>query len=156
MGADLYLKSITDKARAEFEPKFNEAVKLREEAQKLVDECNDMMKPENGYFRDSYNASNFLWFVELSWWEDITPMLEEDSGYLPIEGAKKFLAMLESKPVTLDTVTSYLIKENKKHERRFNISESEGWFKRWSKDREDLMNLLKTSIETGEKIYCSL
>lgn len=99
MGADLYIKQIHDPIRRRYQPFFDEAVRLRdhvqqrlrvtpkespdrpalhqleEAAQDIVTHFYDAMYAE-GYFRDSYNATNVLCRLGLSWWQDVKPLLE--------------------------------------------------------------------------------
>lgn len=169
MGADIYLESVSNKARAQYEPLFNEAVQKRNRAktekskaawQKDVDEYYSAMFPDDGYYRDSYNPSAFLWLIDLSWWEDVTPMLD-DEGYLPIEKAKTFLAMVEARlPITLERVSAHLDKINAEGKEQGLPSrienKPEGWLERWQQDAKDLCALLRKSIELNEPLYCSL
>ena len=46
------------------------------------------------YFRDSYNGWNLLWHFNLSWWQDIGPLLAEDES-MSCENAQKLLNMLD-------------------------------------------------------------
>jgi len=145
MGADLYLRSITNKARAEYEQRFYEACRERDllpigtpewnTKQDEVNELFDRLYPDDGYFRDAYNDCNLLWQLGLSWWQDIHPMLTK-RNYLPIRQAKKFLKMLLERelPPDLDDDARKYFQEKKKR----------------------LVSLLERSIEMRERIYCSL
>jgi hypothetical protein len=161
MGADVYLESVSNAARAQYKPLFNKAIarrnraktkKTEDAAQAEVNRCWDMMYPADGYYRDAYNPSCFLAVINLSWWRDVIPMLDE--GYLPIEKAKELLAMIEVVPVTLERVTAHLAVLNKEGNRIEN--DPPGWLERWQKDQRDLCALLRKSIEVGEPLYCSL
>jgi len=155
MGADIYRRSISDAARKQYLPLFDEAVKKRnagdETAREDVEKYYRAMYPEDGYFRDSYNNSNFLWLLGISWWRDIKT---DENGFLSIDRAKAFLATLEEKPVTQELVEAHIAKLNEK-ERRIE-PDVDGWFDRWTKDREHLMKMLRDSIESDEMLYCSL
>jgi hypothetical protein len=84
MGADLYINPIFQRQRQEWEPEFHKANDLRgslprgsaeyQKAQARADECFEKMY-ERGYFRDRYNDHDLLWKFNLSWWDDVTPML---------------------------------------------------------------------------------
>jgi hypothetical protein len=52
MGADLYIK-------------------------KLYISGENNLHNAKAYFRDSYNMSNVLWTLNLSWWQDVLPLLDE-------------------------------------------------------------------------------
>jgi len=144
MGADLYLESITEKAKQEYQRKFEDACRARDEAktdaekerlQQEVDKYYHLLFPDDGYFRDSYNSSNLLWQLGLSWWADVLPMLDKQ-GYLPIRKARVFRQMLLERDIPHrgdDEEYAYFV--NKK---------------------ERLLRLLERSIQTQEKIYCSL
>jgi hypothetical protein len=75
MGADLYIRSKNPKIWG------------FERSEQAVDD---------GYFRDPYNDWSVLWKYGLSWWTDITPMLNKE-GELSVANTKKFLKMLDDK-----------------------------------------------------------
>lgn len=182
MGADIYLRSVSEKARAEWEPKFNAAVAARnarypqgamlarfipagvkvpagtvvipddDPLQKAVDEAYAKMHGD-GYFRDPYNPGGFFALLGISWWRDVVPMLTKD-GHLPIRNARKLKRMIEGKaPITDEMVRAYL---NSRRAEFGDPDEVAGWAERWRKDYADLTALLDRSIETGERLYCSL
>lgn len=126
MGADLYIDSVFMKQRAEWKPKFDAALKAREEFQKanpvhdwtLTDE---LAIPEallaewdqldnavaeayegmnkKGYFRDSYNASSLLWKLGLSWWgsfDGLTLHTDDGGTVLPVANIPTVIRMVES------------------------------------------------------------
>jgi hypothetical protein len=76
MGADLYIRAIHDPIVEKYQPLFDKAVRRRdalpsdsneqEVAQQEVEKYYDLMYSE-GYFRDSYNSTNVLWTLGLSW-----------------------------------------------------------------------------------------
>lgn len=154
MGADLYIESRISQAKDVWQPFFNRAVESRDSAtskeekaffQEAIDEAYNNLFPSNAYFRDSYNPSSLLDKLGLSWWADVIPMLEE--GYLPIERAKEFLMILEN--ITLN--------EEKVLEAALDFQKSfEEMIKYFHEKKENLMNLLRESIELNEPIYCSL
>ena len=105
MGADLYISQLFDSQFKKWERRFDKAVAYRDrlaedapergEAQKRVEECFDKMY-ERGYFRDSYNDSDLLWKFDLSWWDDVIPMLNGKSQLTP-EKASALLSILKEK-----------------------------------------------------------
>ena len=94
MGADLYLNSIFQPNFERYEALFGEWMERRDglqkdghnaeakEAQIKVEEYHDKMY-EQGYFRDSYNSSNVLWLFEVSWWEDVAEMMDDEGMMSP-------------------------------------------------------------------------
>src|SRR6266568_7238017 len=105
MGADLYITSLYEPHRQQWEPQFEEAAKRRDslergseeyrKAQAKVEECYEKMY-EHGYFRDPYNDWDLLWKFGLSWWNDVIPM-QDDEGRLSVSQAKQLLAMLKER-----------------------------------------------------------
>lgn len=54
------------------------------------------------YFRDSYNDSSILWQLNLSWWRDVTPILDkypDSNDGSPPEASAEILALIKSRPV---------------------------------------------------------
>lgn len=110
MGADLYIQSISDKAREKYSPMFDAAVKRRNDAQKAgnskraeaiqkeVEMYHDKMYPEEGYFRDSYNGTSLFRLLDQSWWQDLGPMLNKKGELSPTK-AKKLLEQMRANPV---------------------------------------------------------
>lgn len=94
MGADLYHKSIMKPAYAKYHPEWEKVITSpksnnEEGIKKRQDELDrlwNLMYPEAGYFRDSYNSSNLLWTLGMSWWQ--LPI--DDDGYMGGEKLKKF------------------------------------------------------------------
>jgi hypothetical protein len=105
MGADVYLDKAYDKKYTDnketldsFE-KIGSEVELSEaQRQHMMDIYDDMYKQGDVYFRDSYNSGSVLWAMNLSWWDDILPMCD-DEGYIDADGIRKFLDMVEDAPL---------------------------------------------------------
>jgi hypothetical protein len=105
MGADLYINSVFQRQRQEWEPLFEQAARLRdslqrgsaeyEKAQAQVEEYYEKMY-ERGYFRDPYNDHDLLWKFNVSWWDDVVPMLN-DRSELSIAQACHLLDMLKER-----------------------------------------------------------
>ena len=160
MGADIYLSSIADRARHMYEPLFNDAVKrrnlaktegLKAEWQHKVEKYHDAMFPEEGYFRDSYNATSVFQVMDLSWWQLGDEMLDE-TAHLPVDKARELLALIEQRPISYETVTAHC-EQNKLHESKQSIDE---WFKYFVAKRERFMALLRKSIELNEPLLWSI
>jgi hypothetical protein len=102
MGADLYIREVFDANHGKWSGPFEQAVARRDrlskdspecrQAQREVDEYSEKMY-EHGYFRDPYNDWDLLWQFELSWWNDIQPLLD-DRCWLSYTQAQQVLAML--------------------------------------------------------------
>jgi hypothetical protein len=160
MGADLYIEAVVGPARKKWEPLFLKAVAERdkhprgsaahERLQKDVEEYHGKMRPEDGYFRDSYNATNVLWTVGLSWWQDVVPMLK--GGNLRPLKTRELLRMIKSRR---QRVTASLIK---KQGGAIDKGENTlaGWRKYYTEKLAKLVAFLERAIQMEEDIYCSL
>ena len=105
MGADLYISQLFDPQFKKWQKRFYKAVAYRDrlaedaperkEAQKRAEECFEKMY-EKGYFRDPYNDGDLLWKFDLSWWEDVIPMLNAQSQLTP-EKTAALLGMLKER-----------------------------------------------------------
>jgi hypothetical protein len=123
MGADLYINPIFQRQREEWEPEFHKANKLRDslprgsaeyqKAQARAEECFEKMC-ERGYFRDPYNDHDLLWKFNLSWWEDVIPMLNARSE-LSIAQACRLLDMLKERHNIFLLKLAPLRAEERKH-----------------------------------------
>lgn len=164
MGADLYLNSIFDKQAELYRDKFDKVCELRDSlpegverdrAQEQVSEFYSLMY-EKGYYRDSYNDSSLLNKLGLSWWQDITPLLDEEAG-LPTKEAEKLLPIISEAMLNL-----YPQKFNQFCADNFpsNTPNRDEEIKRWDSyfkgKFEKLTTMLRMSIELDEPIYCSL
>lgn len=170
MGADLYIRKVYEANRAKWEPAFLAAAHARDTAyptiqrnnpeydalQAKVSETYDNMMSE-GYFRDSYNSSSVMWQMGLSWWNDVTPLCNK-KGELGMKAIKKLIAMIESRPITIQGIQESWDKANKEAiENKYKLTESaQDWFEYFTKDRTDLLAFLRKALELKEPIDASL
>ena len=159
MGADLYREHISNPAREANKPRFDAAIAKRnaatteaekKAAQREVDAADDAMYPEDGYFRDSYNASSVLNQLGLSWWQDVIPMLNK-SGNLSPTKCRELADMIEDRslpePELLDL-------EYAKIDSGENSRES--WHAMFVEKRARLIRFLRAAADDGKGIYASL
>jgi hypothetical protein len=86
MGADLYIESIHNVWRKEWEPRFHgacrqrdnatspsERERLQEEVAKVYAEEFEQPVEDVGYLRDSYNDGSVFWYLGHSWWQLAKP-----------------------------------------------------------------------------------
>ena len=161
MGADLYIQSIRDKAEKEHRPEFDAAVKKRstfergtpeaDAAQVYVDAAFSKLFPEDGYFRDSYNATSVLRTWGLSWWVDVIPMLT-DEGFLTVDGTRALLDRLRSRPRVFPTIEQIVEQFGRVDEK----NTIEGWHEYFADKQRRLIQFLEHAIELNEPIRCSL
>jgi hypothetical protein len=149
VGADLYIRSLYDKQKQEWEPAFNNAVQERdrlshgtpeyEKADALVWDYYERMNV-SGYFRDPYNGWDVLWQFGLSWWEDVIPLL--DDHHLSVVNTKKLLDMLDAHQSLFETSMAETEEED---ERQYFRQQSDA-----------LRAFLTEAIDLDEPIDCSL
>src|SRR5207244_12216175 len=108
-------------------------------AQAKVMECHEKMY-ELGYFRDPYNDFDLLWKFGLSWWDDVIPMLDDQSR-LSVSQSEQLLAMLRERENVFELRLATLPAQEREHFRH-----------RYS----DLQNFLNEAIELGAPIEASL
>lgn len=167
MGADLYIRSITEPAHKKYEPLFSRAVERRnkfnaehprpqspedaaksDKLQKTVSRYYEAMYPTTGYFRDSYNSSSLLALLGLSWWVDVGSMLTKNGLLMPHK-AKLLLAKIEAAqiPVPDAEMKKQIVK---------NGDTVEDWIKYFTAKRKRFIAYLKRAIKLKESIYCSI
>lgn len=160
MGADLYIEKVYKKNQETFGPLFQAAVTLRDEAttedlkvlgQKLVDHFYRKLHDE-GYFRDSYNGTNCLNRLGLSWWADVSEKFVNKQGRMSVTNAKKFLALVD--PLPVQKVNEAWLKEN--HCTVDANNTVDRWNQMYLDGKLELVAFLKKAIELKEPIDCSL
>lgn len=148
MGADIYTIRHHENV-AKIQPLFDAAVIRRnalpegsraaKTAQKRVSELYEQMYSV-GYFRDSYNNSSLFWQLDLSWWQDVGDMLD-DEGELDAAGIKELKALVQSRKPNLDAKLGEMTRENREY--------FEGKY-------QTFLNFLDEAVELGEKLECSI
>ena len=149
MGADLYISQLFDPHYKRWQRRFYKAVAYRdqlaenaperEEAQKRAEECFDRMY-ERGYFRDSYNDSSLLNRFNLSWWDDVIPMLNGKSQLTPKKAAQ-LLSMLKER----EGLFECNLASEQKPDRRY-----------FRQDYAEFKEFLNQAIQLGVPVECSL
>ena len=156
----MYIESISNKLKAQYEPEFQDAVAKRdatndtqekERWQKKVDEAWDKMYDNSGYFRDSYNSTSIMAQLGLSWWSNVGEMLDK-KGYLRVPAIRLLYEMISNAEFNLPT-------EEELRDNNCQINEEntvESWHKYYQEKRERLLHFLDTALRLEEPIYCSL
>ena len=182
MGADIYLRSVFEPNFEKHKPLFDEAVKLRDavvpglgesyqacgerqtSCQQKVEEIYELMY-DAGYFRDPYNENSTLSLLGLSWWDDITPRLE--NGLLQPKDCKWLYDTLLNRLIGECTVHTAEMKltqgivstlsgvkiEGTKVEVSAMPAEEIAWHQ---SKKTKLLQLLAQAIELNEPLLCSL
>ena len=151
MGADLYIKPEFDEVYNKYNPKFEEAVEKRDKAkseeerdkwQEKVELYFRKMTWDNPfYFRDSYNPSNLLWKLSLSWWALLDMGIISKKGVITPKSAKKLLEMVKK---------SW---EERKERLKAELGED---FEYFEEKYEKLVKFLTYAIEKKRKIIASV
>ena len=164
MGADLYIKSLSEACHKRYYPLFEEAVErrnaLREQgkgeeadlAQRDVIKFSNLVDSE-GYFRDSYNATSLSQVLGFSWWRDVIPMLNK-KDHLPPTRVKKFLELVESRDLPFLN-KAFLEAMGCQVDAKGDDSVM-GWNQYFLEKRTRLIAFLKKAIELKEPVECSL
>lgn len=111
MGADLYIKKLHTSRAAN-------------------------LHNSKAYFRDSYNMSNVLWTLNLSWWRDVLPVLDEQ---LELRGQKlqHFRDQIASAKQRLPT--SEELNTNGVHVAKTGENSIQAWHDYYIKKRRELL-----------------
>lgn len=126
----------------------------------------DLTQNKSGaYFRDSYNDSSLLWQYDLSWWADVTPILENGNA-----NPRKILDMMNGHKRNFALNIEQMRNLHNKHLDYY--VQSDGTFKHVqyeskSESREEIVEYylkkdrefreyLQNAIDSGDTIECSL
>lgn len=165
MGADLYIRSISDAAEKKYEPLFNRAVVKRDKAmragdkeaqakyQKTVEKYYDKMYDHPGYFRDSYNTSCLFWVLGLSWWEMIEEYGDEDNLLQP-NTIQCFLSAVRARDVPPPSQDDVL--RERIGGQDISVEELHEWRKYFEEKRVRLIDFFLLALKLNEPIYASV
>jgi hypothetical protein len=167
MGADLYLNSIFKQFMDRKETKARMAI---------TSDPTGTMESGGGYLRNSYNHHDIMWAMGMSWDRVVGPMLNKKNR-LPIKRARELAAMIEAVPLTKERLAEHYLKNiigsnGENHptsggfarrmraagcEHRWPpIPDFEQFARQQQHKREELLSILRKSIELGEPLECSL
>lgn len=127
MGADLYISTVYDR-----------------------DE-------DAGYYRDSYNATNILRKLGLSWWKlyEEYKLGDNDSTMMP-EQAKDFLGMVETRKPVLDKFLEEELSIEWLEANHCVADDLNGWMELWTNKYDELVRFLNLSISEDSPIVWSV
>lgn len=161
MGADLFIKRITDVTSEKYRPEYREICNklqsmepgperdaLYEESERIY----KLMYPRDGYFRAAYNKASFASRIGLSWWNYVTPMLDRE-GCLRTKQIRELLQFVKDREIE-PTTTEELESANCKVDD--GEDSPEAWFKSWIEHRDHFVEFLEGALANGDKIHCSL
>jgi hypothetical protein len=169
MGADLYLESLWEPFIKQYEKRERPNVDGPDATLAAVGDIFEDFRSSGGYFRNGYNAGDVMFAMGLSWYGTVLPMLD-DSGHLPIDQARKLLAMIEERPLTGERLSQHYLEhmcnDADPHPEfgRLRQHDPEPWvppdFENWAQflrqRHEQLIVILRKSIALNEPLLCSL
>ena len=162
MGADLYIEKLHQPLRQKYAPLFEAAVRKRDAlppksrkawaTQKEVTKYYDLMYAQ-GYFRDSYNVSNVLGRLGLSWWVDVKPLCTPDRK---LRGGQllTFRDMVANAKLTLPSREE--IEKQGGTVADMGQNSLAAWHKYFAREQTALLAFLNQAIELDSAIHCSL
>lgn len=117
-----------------------------------VHRWHDAMYPDDGYFRDSYNATGFLSRFGYSWWQDVIPMLNQRGNLTPDKARelRDMVASAQLRPVTAESLRASggTVDDGE--------NSVESWNTFYLEKRERFLAFLTTAIKNRDRIHCSL
>jgi hypothetical protein len=162
MGADLYIERVHTPLIEQYESLFEAAVRKRDAlppkskaakaAQKEVTKYYDLMFAE-WYFRDSYNVTNVLNRLGLSWWSDVIPLCG-DTRKLHGQKLRQFREMVAKATLQLPT-REQIIEQAGTVEEQGENSLAE-WHKYFVEKQAALIAFLDKAIALDSAVRCSL
>lgn len=176
MGADLYIQSNFSRLQHKHQRDFELAVASRDKAgnasehdraQREVSRLYEAMHSNEAYFRDGYNKWCLLAQLDLSWWQDVAPKLEDDDS-LPLGEVTWLLDEVRSRrlncqgqPTEEQAMAAEVIAQvngprqtsTKAETLQSYSAEDVEWF---VSRKLALIQFLETALGLGEKPVCSL
>jgi hypothetical protein len=124
----------------------------------------DSFRASGGYFRNGYNAGDVMWAMGLSWSRDVGKMLDANRQ-LPIDRVQELIAKIEARPLTREVVARHIFEHMSDgcchhpisgfggHGPPPDLDEMSTLLR---KRRDELLIILRKSVELGEPLICSL
>jgi hypothetical protein len=183
MGVDIYLESIhlPHLERLENIPLNERMTPLAYAAQTAEEEAHERANAlfdgmRSSGFRNGYNNGDVMWVMGKSWPDTVGPMRDAD-GYLPIERAKELISMIEAQPFTAEYLRDFWFRNIRNRPPQHLsgqimamvykaagqseiVPEQPGDLAEWTdfvrERREQLLTILRKSVEMNELLRCSL
>jgi hypothetical protein len=120
-----------------------------------------------------------MWAMGLSWWGTVVPLLEDDF-WLPVQAARELLATIGERPLTKERLTRHYLEKItgsvNEHpamgpvsrklaagvpelgdvNTKSDLPEFEAWARFLRICREELIAILRKSVELDERLLCDL
>jgi hypothetical protein len=180
MGVDLYLNSIWEpwfeahKSILRSQSR-NLKIETADDANRVAGAIFDSFRASGGYFRNGYNAGDVMWAMGLSWREDVGKILDSEHR-LSIDHARALITKIEVRPLTRERIAQHIFEHMTSgvHEHPVagqtqklldaatgdtrplappDLDEMSAFL---CKRRDELLTILRKSVELGEPLVCSL
>lgn len=145
MGADLYMNKAYDQRIAEHKASLD-GLGERPLPEELKPYYDMIFKQGDVYFRDSYNSRSVMWAMDMSWWDHVLPMLDQE-GNLSHEDTLKLINKITDAP--LNVSSDFL--ENMPDE--WTIDDAQNYLR---EKKLMLVSFLMRAVETDDTVGCSL
>jgi hypothetical protein len=165
MGADLYIES-------QWAPQSERVISEAGDGPDAINKFYQAARATGAYFHNSYNVYDVMFAMGLSWWKTAIPMLE-DNG-LPIHRARELVDMIEARPLNKQTFSRHYFEvatgttnpiiaplihnlpaETDKPSQP-PVPSFEELLSVLQRRRDELLAILRKSIELNEPVVCSL
>jgi hypothetical protein len=145
MGVDIHLESVWKP----FEEKY--VLPPVDRALSIIDD----FRASGGYFRNGYNRGDVM-AAMLIGWRQVAQMLD-DRGYLPVDCAGELVGEIEKRPLSREHVVKHVVGDHL-YEGGTPPTEKEtdDLVTFLNMRRDELLAILRKSIELNEPLHCSL
>jgi hypothetical protein len=176
MGVDICLQSVWKPFEETWRP---QPLPPGADPEAFMNRCYDEMRASGGYFRNGYNSGDCMWGMGYSW--DTVGSMFDEHRYLPIARARELLEMIEARPLTRERVAAHIFEHMmdgvEPHPSTGHLvqamhevaAEATGQtppplapagldhlHSFLNKRRDQLIAILRKSIELNEPLHCSL
>jgi hypothetical protein len=179
MGVDLYLNSVwrpwfDAHQQILFEQHRRLPLETVDDLDRLNTAIYDSFRASGGYFRNAYNDSDVMWAMGLSWRNDVGKMLDADHQ-LPTDRARELIAKIEAHPLTRERIARHIFAHMTSGSNEHPVMgcitnaideacdagprmtpELDELSAIPSKRREQLLAILRKSVELAEPLVCDL
>ena len=170
MGADLYIDSIIEAAKARHQAEWEELwetddadypEKEQGERRKRRNALYDEVYHESGgYFRESYGGGGLLNFLGLSWWRDVGALLDLKNVDETADVDRLFLAMLDERAgqlLNLEHASAFMERERRENQWvNYSDATPQDLLAYQQSRYEELTAFLRRAIDLGEPVAYSI
>jgi len=174
LGADIYLESIFTPFAEALEREPRRVLRPGESMTDASTRFYDRLRGSGGYFRNGYNSGDVMHAMGLSW--GIVGNMLDDRKYLPVERARELIALIEARPLTRDQAIAVMLGDVSGQARCAGklievFSDKMPQSKQYQPPataeidrglafliarRDELLAILRKSVELNEPLLCSL